>query len=81
VRAVPPARDGSTLTNGRAEMTEPYLHRVDCMAQIPAGRVGAEEDIGGLILFLASRAGAYVNGASFVMDGGWLDWSVGSSRL
>ena len=36
----------------------------------PIGRVGAPEDIAGLIVFLASRAGAYVTGAVIPTDGG-----------
>lgn len=39
---------------------------------IPAERVGTEEDMAGAILFLASRAGAYLNGNVLVMDGGRL---------
>jgi len=40
--------------------------------KIPAQRVGTEEDMAGAILFLASRAGAYVNGNVIVIDGGRL---------
>lgn len=39
---------------------------------IPAGRAGKEEDIGGAILYLASKAGAYLNGTVLVVDGGRL---------
>lgn len=39
-------------------------------ARIPLGRLGTPEDIGGLCLFLASRAGAYVTGALLPLDGG-----------
>ncbi|KAI0483043.1 hypothetical protein GGR56DRAFT_221999 [Xylariaceae sp. FL0804] len=38
----------------------------------PAERSGSEEDFAGAILFLASRAGAYVNGECLVTDGGRL---------
>lgn len=38
--------------------------------RIPLGRLGTPEDIGGLCLFLASRAGAYVTGAMLPVDGG-----------
>ncbi|KAH8835973.1 hypothetical protein DL96DRAFT_1576248 [Flagelloscypha sp. PMI_526] len=37
---------------------------------VPLQRVGTEEDITGTILFLASRAGAYMNGAVLLNDGG-----------
>ncbi|KAJ9132367.1 Glucose/ribitol dehydrogenase [Pleurostoma richardsiae] len=36
----------------------------------PAGRFGEERDIAGVILFLASAAGAHVNGNVMVVDGG-----------
>lgn len=39
---------------------------------IPATRSGLEEDIAGLILWLWSRAGAYINGNVLVLDGGRL---------
>lgn len=38
----------------------------------PAERTGSEEDIAGTILFMASRAGAYLNGECLVSDGGRL---------
>lgn len=41
-------------------------------SQIPLERVGTEEDMAGCILFLASRAGAYVTGNVMIIDGGRL---------
>jgi NAD(P)-dependent dehydrogenase (short-subunit alcohol dehydrogenase family) len=46
-------------------------------ANIPLGRIGTPEDVAGTCLFLSSRAGAYVNGATITLDGG----SVIGSRL
>lgn len=40
--------------------------------QVPTNRFGTPEDIAGTTLFLASRAGAYVNGATIALDGGFL---------
>lgn len=40
--------------------------------QVPTNRFGTPEDIAGATLFLASRAGAYVNGATIALDGGFL---------
>ncbi|KAK4153930.1 Rhamnolipids biosynthesis 3-oxoacyl-reductase [Chaetomidium leptoderma] len=36
----------------------------------PLGRIGMPSDVGGACLFLASRAGAFVNGATVALDGG-----------
>ncbi|EEH36535.2 short chain dehydrogenase/reductase family [Paracoccidioides lutzii Pb01] len=37
---------------------------------IPLGRIGTPEDVAGACLFLSSRAGSYVNGATITLDGG-----------
>lgn len=37
---------------------------------VPLGRIGMPEDIAGAVLFLCSRAGAYVTGAILPLDGG-----------
>lgn len=42
------------------------------LARIPAQRWGQPEDMGGMAVFLASRASAYVHGAVFCVDGGWM---------
>ena len=39
---------------------------------IPLGRPGEADDIVGVVVFLASRAGAYVNAATIPLDGGYL---------
>ncbi|CZT45832.1 probable 3-oxoacyl-[acyl-carrier-protein] reductase [Rhynchosporium secalis] len=39
---------------------------------IPLERVGTEEDMAGVILFLTSRAGAYLSGTVLLVDGGRL---------
>ncbi|QCI13110.1 SDR family oxidoreductase [Pseudomonas putida] len=38
--------------------------------QVPRGRMGTAEDIVGTVIYLASRAGAYVNAAIIPLDGG-----------
>ncbi|MEX0591994.1 MAG: SDR family oxidoreductase, partial [Nitriliruptoraceae bacterium] len=40
------------------------------VSQIPAGRAGRDEDMAGVALYLASRAGAYTTGAVIPVDGG-----------
>jgi NAD(P)-dependent dehydrogenase (short-subunit alcohol dehydrogenase family) len=39
-------------------------------ASVPLGRIGSPDDVAGLALFLASRAGAYVTGTVIPLDGG-----------
>ncbi|KAF8587683.1 NAD-binding protein [Ramaria rubella] len=57
-----------------SEMTTDLGYNIDDVPAnvVPLKRLGAEEDIGGLILYLASRAGGYVNGNVSVTDGGRL---------
>lgn len=40
--------------------------------RIPAGRWGTPEDFQGVAVFLASEASSYVNGAIYLVDGGWM---------
>jgi glucose 1-dehydrogenase len=40
------------------------------LANIPLRRMGTTDDVAGLALFLASGDGAYVNGSTYVIDGG-----------
>ncbi len=39
-------------------------------ATVPLGRAGTDEDAAGTVLFLSSRAGAFVNGVVLPLDGG-----------
>lgn len=43
---------------------------------IPAGRIGTEEDLAGTAIFLASRAGDYVVGDTITLDGGLVHASL-----
>ena len=45
-------------------------HGEETARRIPAGRIGQIEDMAGAAVFLASRAGDYVVGATLVVDGG-----------
>ena len=48
---------------------EPFLTRY--CAKVPLGRMANDDDIKGLIVFLASPASAYINGENILMDGGY----------
>lgn len=41
-------------------------------ANVPLGRIGKPDDVAGTCIFLASKAGAWVNGATIALDGGVL---------
>ncbi|KAI3391945.1 hypothetical protein diail_6591 [Diaporthe ilicicola] len=67
------------------QMTEAHLPEGDLTAvgsmpwqAIPATRLGTEEDMAGAVLYLASRAGSYVNGCILLPDGGTLSVRPGS---
>jgi NAD(P)-dependent dehydrogenase (short-subunit alcohol dehydrogenase family) len=60
-------------------MTRPYFENKAFLDSVPAkiklGRLGAETDIMGAVVFLASEASALMTGTSLVIDGGWTaDW-------
>lgn len=52
-------------------MTESVINP-SVLKGIPAGRVGEPDDMAALILFMASKAGSYHNGAVQLIDGGRL---------
>lgn len=39
---------------------------------VPLARIGTQQDVGGTCVFLSSRAGAWINGATIALDGGSL---------
>ncbi len=56
-----------------SEMTGPYLASEAGKAmirQVPLGRIGAEGDLDGALLLLASNAVSFMTGATVVVDGG-----------
>ena len=52
-------------------------HADEVAKRIPARRIGNEEDMAGLAIFLASRAGDYVVGNAIAIDGGVVYASAG----
>ncbi len=45
-------------------------HGDEVSKRIPSGRIGTDEDMAGVAIYLASRAGDYVVGETIVVDGG-----------
>ena len=65
VNAVAPGFIDTDMTRALGEQQAAALR-----AQIPLGRLGSVEDIAGCVVFLASRAGGYVTGATLHANGG-----------
>lgn len=59
---------GNILTEGLQGMGEDYLDSM--AASIPLKRLGAVEDIGNAMVFLASKEAGYITGQTLVVDGG-----------
>jgi NAD(P)-dependent dehydrogenase (short-subunit alcohol dehydrogenase family) len=53
-----------------AFMLDTPVKRAMVEEQIPLGRIGQPDDVAGLTLFLASRAGSYLTGTVIPLDGG-----------
>ncbi|HWW48149.1 MAG TPA: SDR family oxidoreductase [Xanthobacteraceae bacterium] len=64
VTAIAPGPFKSDLNRDARDNAEAVARRV------PAGRVGTDEDMAGAAIYLASRAGDYVVGATLTVDGG-----------
>lgn len=58
-------------TPGTAERLDDPDYRANVVARIPLGDVGKIRDVTGAVVYLASAAGALVNGAIIPVDGGW----------
>ncbi len=67
VNAVAPGPFPSRLTDTASEAVQKSV--ATC---IPLGRPGEADDIVGAVTFLASRAGAYVNGTTIPLEGGYI---------
>jgi NAD(P)-dependent dehydrogenase (short-subunit alcohol dehydrogenase family) len=65
--AIAPGPFPSRLTD-----TESAAVKKSVQTYIPLGRSGEPADIEGLVVFLSSRAGAYVNGSTIALDGGYI---------
>ena len=67
VNVVAPGFIQTDMTNAMPEEQRDRL-----AAQIPLQRLGTVDDVAGVVLFLASRAGAYVTGETIHVNGGLL---------
>jgi NAD(P)-dependent dehydrogenase (short-subunit alcohol dehydrogenase family) len=65
VNALAPGYFASEMTD---QYPEGYLD--SHIARLPMGRVGDPEELAAAVVFLASAAGGYTTGATFVVDGG-----------
>jgi 2-deoxy-D-gluconate 3-dehydrogenase len=69
VNAIAP---GYFVTDNTQPLRENAARMAQINARIPAGRWGEPADLAGAVVFLASAAGAYVNGHVLLVDGGWM---------
>lgn len=65
VNAVAPGFIGTDMTNAMTDAAKQAA-----MAGIPAGRIGAPEDVANAVAFLASENAAYITGQVLCVDGG-----------
>jgi NAD(P)-dependent dehydrogenase (short-subunit alcohol dehydrogenase family) len=70
VNAIAPGFFPSDMTRGFFDAVPDLEQAV--IDKIPAHRLGSPEDIGGITIFLSSRAGAYLTGSITAVDGGFL---------
>ncbi|WP_305096755.1 SDR family oxidoreductase [Croceibacterium aestuarii] len=67
VNAIAPGPFPSGLTDTSSDAVKNSI-----ATHVPLGRPGTAEDAEGAVVFLASRAGAYVNGTTIPLDGGYI---------
>jgi NAD(P)-dependent dehydrogenase (short-subunit alcohol dehydrogenase family) len=58
-------------TPGTAERLDEPAYLAAVVDRIPIGHVGEIKDVAGAVIYLASEAGAMVNGSILTVDGGW----------
>ena len=68
VNAILPGPFGTEMNQSLLDDPEKYQAFVD---RIPIGRWGELDEIGGLVVFLASEAASFITGTGILIDGGW----------
>ena len=63
---------GYMATDNTAALRADPNRSTAILDRIPAGRWGTLDDLKGAVVFLASSASEYLNGAIIPVDGGWL---------
>jgi 2-deoxy-D-gluconate 3-dehydrogenase len=63
---------GYIETDNTKALREDVERNKSILERIPAKRWGTPDDFKGPIVFLASEASNYVNGAILLVDGGWM---------
>lgn len=69
VNAIAP---GYMATQMNTKLIEDPKRNQEILSRIPMGRWGTEEDMKGIVVFLASHASDYLSGAVIPVDGGYL---------
>ncbi len=69
VNAIAP---GYIRTDNTQALQDDPVRSKAILERIPAGRWGEPEDFAGAVVFLASAASDYMNGAIVTVDGGWM---------
>jgi NAD(P)-dependent dehydrogenase (short-subunit alcohol dehydrogenase family) len=68
VNCIMPGPFGTEMN--QALLKDPKVYQ-EFIARIPLGRWGDLDEIGGLVVFLASDASSFITGAGITIDGGW----------
>ncbi|KAJ4420623.1 hypothetical protein N0V85_000530 [Neurospora sp. IMI 360204] len=77
VNSICPGFFPTKMSNGLLDMSG---GKESIAAANPMKRLGRPEDIAGVVVYLASRAGAHVNGATIAIDGGAM-WASGQLNV
>jgi NAD(P)-dependent dehydrogenase (short-subunit alcohol dehydrogenase family) len=62
---------GPFTTEMNQSLIDDPVRSAEMIHRVPLGRWGKIEEIGGLVVFLASDASSFITGAGIAIDGGW----------